>query len=301
MLIDSLTQAIMAHEHDPGFFRAMRPCVVDLGCKNAKLCGDPLDISAYVQIVFGADTALADAKVAVLAHWSEQGEPDAALQYLLVALRAEGFTLVVACGCRPSNEPLWASLVDVLLWRDCTGYDFTSWKAAFAVLPDLFSAREVLCVNDSILGPINPLGKIHAAMAALPCDFWGLVESREKRRHLQSYYLLYRPSALQHPAFRQFWDCVDINPNKLSAVLRYEVLLAPWLATNGLRPAAFVPSTCFPDTNANPCHYFWRPLLTRFGMPFLKRDLLRRACTHPFLQGWEDVLRQQGYDPKIIS
>lgn len=299
MLIDSLTQAIAAHENSPGFFRECPAGVVSLGAENVCLPGESVDIAAHVQVLSGADVPLARARVAVLAHWSAEGEPDAALRHLLAALRAQGFTLVAACGCRPQNLTLWTSLVDVLLWRSCTGYDFTSWKAAFAVLPDLYVAEEVLCLNDSVFGPINPLGPVHAAMNAVDCDFWGLVESREKRRHLQSYYMLYRPAVLRHPAFRQFWDCVDTNADKFAAVLRYEVFLAPWLEQHGLRPAAFVPSACFPDTNVNPCHYFWRPLLTRFGMPFLKRDLLRRARNHPFVHGWEQVLAKQGYDPAL--
>lgn len=307
MLMESLVRAIVAHEHSPGFFQDIRAQVATVAeCpQNApeldRLArGGEVDIAPAVRVIFGGDLNFTDARVAVLAHWSREGRPDPALAVLLTALRGLGYKVAVTCGCEPGDVPYWATLADALVRRTCPGYDFTSWKAAFTALPSLYAAREVLCVNDSVLGPIGSLGAVHTAMDAVPCQFWGMVESREKWPHLQSFYLVFRQAALKHPAFRRFWGAVDANPDKFATVLRYEILLSPWLARHGLVPGAYVPAAALPQTNVNPCHYFWRPLIQRFGMPFLKRDLLRRAGDHPFLHGWETVLREHGFDPHVL-
>lgn len=303
MLIDNLTALITQHENEPGFFRDALCQVVDLFAEGGEApVLPPADVrlGGQVRILFRGES-LAGHRVALVAHWSPDGLPDAALQQYLHALREAGFLVVVACGCLPGDEGRWRACADTLIWRKCNGYDFTSWKAAFEVLPDLFEAHELVLTNDSVLGPVRPLDTVRADMAPVPCDFWGLVESRETRRHLQSFYLVFRQSALRHKAFAAFWATVDTNPDKFATVLRYETVFTPWLAGQGLVPAALVASASFPPTNVNPCHYFWRPLLLRFGMPFLKRDLVRRAADHPFMQGWEEVLRRLGYDPEMAK
>lgn len=304
MLIENLATAIAQAEKTPGFYTDARARVVNL-LEESEAGESPqlpeiegeTDIIPFGRVAFRG-ASLAGARVAVLAHWSEGGVPDAALRVYLQALKAEGYRVVVACGCEP-QPAAWLNLAEMLVWRSCTGYDFASWKAAFALLPDLYDAQEVLCCNDSVFGPINPLGPVHRVMDAVPCDFWGLVESREKRRHLQSFYLVFRKKVLRHAAFKAFWQAVDTNPDKFATVLRYEMGLSPWLVGHGLAAGAYIPAACLPQTNVNPCHYFWRGLLERFEMPFIKRDLLRRAGSHPFLAGWEAVLAARGFDSTL--
>lgn len=300
MLIENLAQAIAANEHTLGFYTDCRAQVVNLLDDGQAPPVVEGTVPASGRVLFRGDS-FAGARVAVVAHWSADGVPDAALQYLLRALREQGYRVVAACGCEPQHLEVWSGLVEALVCRQSTGYDFTSWKTALAVLPDLLDADELVCCNDSVYGPVMPLGPVHTAMNAVDCDFWGMVESREKRLHLQSFYLVFRKNVLRHPAFTAFWQAVDTNPDKFATVLRYEMGLSPWLASQGLIPAAYVPAACFPRTNVNPCHYFWRPLLERFAMPFLKRDLIRRAGSHAFLSGWQQILADHGFDPALCA
>lgn len=239
-------------------------------------------------------------RVAVLAHWSKNGDVAPYVLLYLRALRAENWHIVLTCGREPVLTPTLTRLCDVIVYRDCAGYDFTSWKAALEVCPTLLDASEVLLTNDSIFAPIGSLSFVHETMRTVPCDFWGLVASRERLRHLQSYYLVFRAAALRHPAFAAFWKAVDRTSDKLEAVLRYEVILSPWLSLHGLTPGAYVPFQALPDTNVNPAHYFWKELLSRYGVPLLKRDLLRDHRNTSFLSGWEKLVERQGYNPALI-
>lgn len=253
-----------------------------------------------VHLAPGKIPSFAGKRVALLAHWSSDGSVAPYVLYFLRALRTEGWRTVLASGGEPQLNPALLRLCDAVVWRTCPGYDFTSWKACFEGLPSLFAAEELLLANDSIFAPVGPLSPIHAAMEKVPCDFWGMVGSREFLTHLQSYYLVFRPAALRHPAFAAFWDAALITDDKLDTVLRLEVSLTGWLALNGLIPGVFVPPEALLPGNVNPSHYFWKQLLDRYHVPLIKRDLLRDQRQHPYLRGWENLVARHGYDVRLI-
>lgn len=240
-------------------------------------------------------------RVALLAQWSPDGRVAPYVLAYLRQLAALGYRTVLCAGREPAPVAAWTRLCDAALWRDCPGYDFTSWKAALEAFPSLFEAEELLFTNDSVFGPVRPLAPLHQGMAGVDCDFWGLLESREAMPHLQSYYLVFRPGAIRHPAFAAFWDAVESCPDKRRIVQRCEIPLGLWLSLHGLRPGVCIPAASLPMTNANPAHYFWRQLVERYGFPFLKRDLVRAAATHPHLCGWESLLRAGDYDPRLVT
>ncbi|MEG2140392.1 MAG: rhamnan synthesis F family protein [Bilophila sp.] len=324
-LVASLLSLLVREKATPGFFRDCTATTVDLlpglctsGCNGdlSKHLPDhlPKHLATHLPrgvIRLGSDARLlwcsssapdfAMSRTAVFAHWSEQGTVAPYVLVFLRALKAAGWRLVLTCGREPVVTPVLTRLCDAIVCRDCAGYDFTSWKAALEVCPSLFAASELLFTNDSIFAPIGDLSPIHRAMRAVPCDFWGLVASRERLPHLQSYYLVFRAATLKHPAFAAFWNAVDRTADRLEAVLRYEVILSPWLALHGLTPGAYVPFQALPDTNINPAHYFWKELLSRYGVPVLKRDLLRDYRDTPFLSGWETLLERQGYNPALVQ
>lgn len=241
------------------------------------------------------------ARVALLAYWSPEGAVAPYVLAYLRQLKELGYRTVFCAGIEPGPQQTLARICDAVVWRECPGYDFTSWKAALEAFPSLFDAEELLLTNDSVFGPLCPLAPLHQGMAHVACDFWGLLESHEALPHLQSYYLVFRKKALRHPAFAAFWDAVESNADKRQIIQRCEIPLALWLALHGLVPGVCIPAASLPQTNANPAHYFWRQLITRYGFPFLKRDLLRAARNHPHLHGWQNVLQAAGYDPRLVT
>lgn len=316
MLIDSLAAVVEQHAELPGFFQKpgsyLAKLVQDCAAVSSSLeteCNKPAAGPGIVQPerlgsaarVLSGEDIFENTRTAVVAQWSADGVIAPYLIYYLRKLREDGWKIVLACGRFPRTDSRWLELCDAVVVRTCSGYDFTSWKAAFEVFPGLYRCKEVLCTNDSVFGPVNPLSFVHTTMSDVPCDFWGLVESREKRPHLQSYYLLFREQAIRHPAFAAFWSTVDRSGEKFDTVLRYEVTLSSWLTQHGLRAGAFVPASALPQTNINPSHYFWKQLLLLYKTPFIKRDLLRSCANHPFLAGWKDILRAAGYDPALIQ
>ncbi len=112
--------------------------------------------------------------------------------------------------------------------------------------------------------------------------FWGLTDSYEMARHLQSYFLVAKPTVTAAPWFQRFWREVRHVPNayKYLIVRCYEVGLSEVARANHLTPTAAYPidTLAAPGadlTTLNPTQHFWRELATQPTFPFLKKGMRR--------------------------
>ncbi len=249
-------------------------------------------VAGDVRVHFDGGPCFADTVTAVVAHWDPQGIVDPYVRHMCRQFKTLGWNVVLISGgpIRCEATPDWA---DVVLERTCAGYDFTSWKAALAQLPGLFFCRELVLCNDSVFGGLGSYARLHETMAALACDFWGITESHEIMPHLQSYYLVFRATALRHPAFAAFFDGVPLS-NAREDAIRCETRLALCLALHGLQPAAFFPLAKTMDASVNPSCELWKAMLLA-GAPVLKRELLYKNERRVDLSGWLEVARETGY------
>jgi rhamnosyltransferase len=209
----------------------------------------------------------------------------------LAALKALGGRIRFLSNSAPGPEELarLEGRVDDILVRENRGMDFGMWKAGLEGL-DLEPYDELLLTNSSVIGPCLPLAPIFQRMAASDCDFWGLTESEEGCRHLQSYFLVFRRTALAAPAFAQFWASVLPYRAKQNVIFSYEMGLSVFLQEQGLRAAVAFPLTAGDNglfwnlllrcrlsrsirRGRNPT-LFYPDALVRAGMPFVKVSLL---------------------------
>ncbi|MDR0881964.1 MAG: hypothetical protein LBP55_05420 [Candidatus Adiutrix sp.] len=251
------------------------------------------------EILLGPTISMAGRRLTLMAHYDPERLVDPYVIHYLKALRDMGYELVLASQGRP---PITGELKNILLaaiGRLGPGWDFASWQGTFRAWPTLFEAREILLVNDSMFGPFGPLDQIHETMSGVACDFWGLCESREIQPHLQSYYLVFRESAVKSQVFKDFWAelrAID-RPRSIEA----ELELTEKLARGGLSPAAYVTSGSLPLANISPIHYFWQPLQEVFGVPFYKRDLIRGDLPLINTHDWRELLATKNYDVGLID
>lgn len=139
-----------------------------------------------------------------------------------------------------SNSHLSAEEIKKISWaanrvilRDNTGYDFGMWQEAIQQV-DLGEFDELLLTNSSIAGPLYPLDDLFRRMAGTPCDFWGLTENHSPVSHLQSYFMVFRSTALHSPVFRQFWNSVLPYQSKWGVIHAYEIGLSIFLRDHRL-------------------------------------------------------------------
>src|SRR5215470_12548921 len=282
------------------------------------------------------DTA---SRVAVFAHFDRQGVVDEFILHYLAAIAHAGFTtLFVSNAPRLGSESLsrLTPLCGAILRRANVGLDFGAFKDGIATLqPERLEA--LLLVNDSVYGPFRDLADVISGMNLLEADVWGITDSWEHHFHLQSYFLLFGHRALISEAFSRFWSRLRYVQSKSWVVKHYEIGLTRALLQAGLRCRALFPYRIAATTAVeamrgempadsralagprqrfaatlvaaveagrplNPSHYFWDPLISRMGCPFLKRELLRKNPARiPGLVHWQDVIQVTGkYDTDLI-
>ena len=184
-----------------------------------------------------------------------------------------------------------------MLLRLNRGYDFGGWAAAIRGLPQLRDAKRLAIANDSVYGPLKGFAEMLGQVRASDIDFLGVVESREKRHHYQSFLLFFGSRALRSDGFWRFWRRVR-NGTRDYVIDRYEIRLLNVMLRSGLSSAALFPAE--EGDRRNQTLAGWRALIEA-GFPFIKARLVRDAPAGTDPSGWREVLSERGYDVRLID
>jgi lipopolysaccharide biosynthesis protein len=185
----------------------------------------------------------------VLAHFDRRGAFDPHVVQAVRRYRRVAERLVVVSSSATALPPPIRDLVDTFVSRDNVGYDFGSWKAGLATLrPTDFD--ELICVNDSVYGPLSDLGPVLAEPRTAGADLWGMVLSQQATKsrggrlcpHIQSWFLGMRRRLIESPVFADFWNSVEPLPTKEGIIDRYEIGLSERCLEAGLRIAGIYDS-----------------------------------------------------------
>lgn len=149
-----------------------------------------------------------------------------------------------------------------ILERENHGYDFGAWKAAMQTLgfETLREYEEVVLVNNSCYAPIFPLTGIFEEMKERTCDFWSITEfpyiSNGKfigkkciKRHLQSYFMVFRKPMLTSDAFKEYWNSVKEYNVMEEVVAHCESEMTDYFEKHGFTSAAYI------DESGMACEY----------------------------------------------
>lgn len=238
----------------------------------------------------------------ILAHYDCHGIVDPYVVAALAAYRPVCDTLVfVTAGAKTIPRGV-ESLVDKSIVRENIGYDFGSWRAGLEALgrPDDFD--EVVCVNDSVYGPLFDIAGALNSSAVSGADYWGMVLSMQESLHVQSWFFAMRAPLLRSSIFEDFWRTAGDDLPKEEVIRCREIGWSQAVQRAGHSVAALFdarvsPPVAWPDISnhvslADPARSFrllrktrsWRPpfnpseLLYRqlwaAGVPYLKRRLL---------------------------
>jgi hypothetical protein len=267
-------------------------------------------------------------RVVIFCHFNPHGRLlEHVRRYIIALIEAELSVVFVTNSGRLDQDAtdwLRPRCAWIIIRRN-TGFDFAAWRDGLAVaqLPAP-ETKFLLFVNDSVYGPLSPLGPLLARMDFSAADVWGLTDSWQSRFHLQSYLLAFGANALHHVAFTKFWAHVRDLRSKEAVVQAYEIGLTQMLLDAGLTCEALWPyvnmvarlhasqtevfsnnpidevrqqaewhilSAAARRVPLNPTAELWRLLLIS-GFPFLKRELLRNNPAYVVdVAAWLDLTR----------
>jgi hypothetical protein len=253
--------------------------------------------------------------LALYLHWSPDGRVSAMVRRQLALWAAQGFGVVFVSNAAPPPAD-WEAVArhSVLrVARRNTGRDFGAWRdAAAEAIARFGTPRELLLVNDSVLGPFRPLDPLVAAWRAGGEGLFGATESWGGGPHLQSYALLARGEAAVAALLAHLAGYRD-SRSKWRVVQQGELGLAGRMRAAGLRQAAlfgyarliaevdeatratlgprFAEPAALARYPLNPCHHLWRVLVERMAFPWLKTELVRRNPGKlPGVEAWASLM-----------
>ncbi|MDR1490232.1 MAG: rhamnan synthesis F family protein [Desulfovibrio sp.] len=256
-------------------------------------------ILEHCHVVKGEGKDFSGEKVALMAHWDPENKVDPFVSYYLRHFRQAGFKTVLASAAPLAADDDDIAHTDAVVHRTCGGYDFTSWKGALECFPSLRHAAELVFTNDSVFAPLADIGRVHAAMDSVSCDFWGLMESRDQLPAMPSFYIVCRQRTLQHPCFKTFWDGVDTSSHKETVVWRFEQSQTLWFALHGLTPGAYIHWDMMPWLKGGPAYACWKQLVQLFRVPCIKRSVINGDVWWANPTGWEILMAQSEYPPGL--
>ena len=242
-------------------------------------------------------------RLAILAHWSSDGALDRSLIHLGENLRALDYDVLLVTTAPTSIDSLAqasSSFAFGVVTRRNEGYDFQSWRRGLEVARRRgLGFDRLVMTNGSMHGPISPMDHIVAKMDAF--GTWGMTESMDFRRHIQSWWLGFGADSLGHPGFDRYWGRVRPATNKWGTILAHELRWADELSLAG--PAVPYVSVEQHGCAGNPLFFGWRELIEEFGMPFVKRSLFLQNYDRVDMTGSREFIaaNADGFDVSMIA
>jgi hypothetical protein len=271
-------------------------------------------------------------RIALYAHFSPSGTISPMVIQQLAIYREQGFDVIFTTNAPVVDEASWWMAAEHCCWmvqRRNLGFDFGAWQEAAALfLAGRPPPDELLLVNDSVVGPLYPLGPLFSRARSIGKGAVGLTESHQGGVHLQSYFILALGQAASADTLA-FLATLKLSTSKWLMVQRGEfgltrhlhrhrhrvvalfgyargldeILSCPSerlyltaLVANVARHGALGESLrdVFMRWPLNPTQHLWRGLPLCLGFPFLKTALLARNPGRlPGLESWRSLFASE--------
>jgi lipopolysaccharide biosynthesis protein len=223
--------------------------------------------------------------------------------FAMKAARADGIYVVCIAVKEYFDGPFvdpGPEIADALCVRANKGWDFAAWAATLKRYPQLWEQEALLFMNDSVIGPIRPMSELWKTIHGAEAAAFGMTESIEVRRHIQSYWMYFKRSALENKKFRLYWDGIMNLENKLDVILCYETTLTYYCEDIGINVGCLFEYRSEGVTLINPTHVQWLKLLER-GFPFIKTNLLRENPQRIDISSWVSQVLRLGLDGRLVQ
>jgi lipopolysaccharide biosynthesis protein len=193
--------------------------------------------------------------------------------------------------------------------RENKGYDFYGWKTGLEKYAEYKFHSGLLLANDSVLGPLFSISDVVERVNSCDADMVGMTESFLFHPHLQSYFIYCKKNVFLSDEFAQFFRAVATLEPKIAIIRKYEVGFSRLLSRRFRLSALYDLETVLARADYNqrpanwvePTFHLWKPLITEFNFPFLKKSvLMRRGVSLEEIGG---VLAESGssYDLDILD
>ncbi len=267
-------------------------------------------------------------RAAVFAFYDKDGIVDDYIPVLVGAVRRHCARLVCVVNGDLTEEgrAKLAPVCDEILMRPNEGLDVTGYKEGFFHLEgELGGFDELLFFNQTVFGPLYPLGELFDAMAARDLDFWGLTRHKGLQQdltgtvwekveygyippHVQSYFFAVRGELLRGGALADYWRALPEIHDYVEAVSFHEMRFTKFFADQGWRWGVYLDCEDWERYLDYPLMGAPARLLAPARLPLVKRKsfITPRSSYRSFPQGgagWEllcAIAEKTDYDIRLI-
>lgn len=243
-------------------------------------------------------------RTVVYAHYDPAHRVAPYVRYAVERLMSCADRLVfVSASDLPSGETGWlAPYPATLMVRANAGLDFASYRDGLLQLP-IRAGEEIVLANDSVYGPFFELGDIFATMSGRLAPAWSLTRSEEIAEHMQSYFLCFGAEVVASRAFWDFWRGCAVLERKRDIILDYEVGLSRSLQQAGFTIDSYCPphpAAAGGAARGAVMAQALRALGRKWKRPEFYRDALsvalgrRRYALNPALANWRELVSRHG-------
>jgi hypothetical protein len=217
----------------------------------------------------------------LLAHYDRDGIIDPYVVAAAREYRKHARVLILISTSVRTPPPSLSGILDHFVSRDNVGYDFGSWKAGIALLgsPDAFD--EIVCLNDSVYGPLFDLTPTFTDTRTLDADVWGMVLSDMPTPHVQSWFFAMRRNFIRSRLFDTFWRSAGADMPKEELIRNREVGLSVAVRDAQLRLAAIYDARDTPYRRADEVRKHCSAIMPLRTCRYLRKTKSSRAPFNP--------------------
>jgi len=227
-------------------------------------------------------------RTVIFAHYDKNNIIQDYVVYYLSELKKCAENIIFVSDSDISEEEMnkISGVVDYSITGKHGEYDFGSYKRGFNLAREngiLQAAEELIFANDSCFAPLFPFENMFAEMSVKPLDFWGAtfndtgitVENDSpkviKFNHLQSYFVVFKPSVFNSEIFINFINSVKKEKSKIDVIINYEMGMTRLLEENGFKYDSY--SQISKEISGAPIGAY-KNLIKKEHFPFLKREIV---------------------------
>lgn len=190
--------------------------------------------------------------------------------------------LVVVVNGQLSDQArqLFSEYTKTIIVRENKGLDVAAYKQAILTLgwEKLESYDEVICLNDTVMGPVYPFREMFACMDRKDVDFWGItayagetVDKEQIPTHLQAYWHAYRRSLVSSPAFHEYWETMPLWKDYAEVTRKHEMTFTKLFTDLGFTWASYIDWRKYQGYSSYPLLYMPMQIVRDDRCPIFKR------------------------------
>lgn len=190
--------------------------------------------------------------------------------------------LVVVVNGQLSDQArqLFSEYTKTIIVRENKGLDVAAYKQAILTLgwEKLESYDEVICLNDTVMGPVYPFREMFACMDRKDVDFWGItayagetVDKEQIPTHLQAYWHAYRRSLVSSPAFHEYWETMPLWKDYAEVTRKHEMTFTKHFTDSGFTWTSYIDWRKYQGYSSYPLLYMPMQIVRDDRCPIFKR------------------------------